>query len=85
MIIAVFPQIINDCFFWNTICSIPKSNCRNFITSWGSLLLEGQTSLNANPYMLLIPAICVALVVLAFTFIGDGLRDALDPRMRGTQ
>lgn len=56
-----------------------------FITSWGSLLLEGQTSLNANPYMLLIPAICVALVVLAFTFIGDGLRDALDPRMRGTQ
>ncbi len=56
-----------------------------FITSWGSLLLEGQTSLNANSYMLLIPAICVALVVLAFTFIGDGLRDALDPRMRGTQ
>lgn len=56
-----------------------------FITSWGSLLLEGQTSVNANPYMLLIPAICVALVVLAFTFIGDGLRDALDPRMRGTQ
>lgn len=56
-----------------------------FITSWGSLLLEGQTSINANPYMLLIPAICVALVVLAFTFVGDGLRDALDPRMRGTQ
>jgi oligopeptide transport system permease protein len=56
-----------------------------FITSWGSMLLEGQTSINANPYMLLAPAICVALVVLAFTFIGDGLRDALDPRMRGTQ
>lgn len=56
-----------------------------FMTSWGSMLLEGQTSVNANPYMLLIPAICVALVVLAFTFIGDGLRDALDPRMRGTQ
>jgi oligopeptide transport system permease protein len=56
-----------------------------FMTSWGSMLLEGQTSVNANPYMLLIPAICVALVVLAFTFIGDGLRDALDPRMRGAQ
>jgi oligopeptide transport system permease protein len=35
--------------------------------------------------MLLVPAICVALIVLAFTFLGDGLRDALDPRMRGTQ
>jgi oligopeptide transport system permease protein len=56
-----------------------------FITSWGSLLLEGQTAINAQPFLLLAPAICVALVVLAFTFIGDGLRDALDPRMRGTQ
>jgi len=56
-----------------------------FITSWGSLLLDGQTAINAQPYILLAPAICVAIVVLAFTFIGDGLRDALDPRMRGTQ
>lgn len=56
-----------------------------FITSWGSLLLEGQTAINAQPFLLLAPAICVALVVLAFTFIGDGLRDALDPRMRGMQ
>jgi oligopeptide transport system permease protein len=56
-----------------------------FITSWGGLLLEGQTAINAQPWMLLAPAICIALVVLAFTFLGDGLRDALDPRMRGTQ
>ncbi len=56
-----------------------------FITSWGALLLEGQTAINAQPWMLLTPAICIALVVLAFTFLGDGLRDALDPRMRGTQ
>ena len=56
-----------------------------FITSWGSLLLDGQVSINAQPFILLAPAICVALVVVAFTFIGDGLRDALDPRMRGTQ
>jgi ABC-type dipeptide/oligopeptide/nickel transport system permease subunit len=55
-----------------------------FITSWGVLLLEGQTAINAQPWLLLVPAICVALVVMAFTFVGDGLRDALDPRMRGT-
>jgi oligopeptide transport system permease protein len=48
-------------------------------------LLEGQTAINAQPWMLLLPAACIALVVLAFTFLGDGLRDALDPRMRGTQ
>jgi ABC-type dipeptide/oligopeptide/nickel transport system permease subunit len=56
-----------------------------FVTSWGSLLLEGQSAINAQPWMLLAPSICIALVVMAFTFLGDGLRDALDPRMRGTQ
>jgi oligopeptide transport system permease protein len=48
-------------------------------------MLDGQSAINAQPFLLLAPAICVALVVLAFTFLGDGLRDALDPRMRGTQ
>jgi oligopeptide transport system permease protein len=64
----------------------PSSDPKDiFITSWGSLLLDGQSAINAQPYLLLVPALCVALVVLAFTFLGDGLRDALDPRMRGTQ
>jgi len=56
-----------------------------FVTSWGSLMLDGQSAINAQPFLLLAPAICVALVVMAFTFLGDGLRDAFDPRMRGTQ
>ena len=56
-----------------------------FVTSWGSLMLEGQVAINTQPFLLLAPAVCVALIVLAFTFLGDGLRDALDPRMRGTQ
>ena len=55
-----------------------------FITSWGVLMLEGQTAINIQPWILLVPSICVGLVVLAFTFLGDGLRDALDPRMRGS-
>jgi oligopeptide transport system permease protein len=56
-----------------------------FITSWGSMLLDGQTAINSQPWILLSTAICVSLVVLAFTFLGDGLRDALDPRLQGTQ
>jgi oligopeptide transport system permease protein len=64
----------------------PSTNPEDiFITSWGALMLDGQSAINAQPFLLLAPAICVALVVLAFTFLGDGLRDALDPRMRGTQ
>ncbi|PKO15908.1 MAG: ABC transporter permease [Chloroflexi bacterium HGW-Chloroflexi-10] len=56
-----------------------------FITSWGALMLEGQTAINAQPWLLLSPAICVSMIVLAFTFLGDGLRDALDPKLQGTQ
>lgn len=56
-----------------------------FISSWGTLLLDGQSALNVQPWLLLTPALCVALIVLAFTFLGDGLRDALDPRLRGRQ
>ena len=53
-----------------------------FVTSWGQLMLEGQTAINSQIAILLAPAICVALIVMAFTFLGDGLRDALDPRSR---
>lgn len=60
------------------------SSSEFFVTSWGSMMLEGQTAINAQPFMLLAPAVAVALVVMGFTFLGDGLRDALDPRMRGT-
>ena len=56
-----------------------------FITSWGSLLLDGQSSINSQPWLLLTAAICVALIVLAFNYVGDGLRDALDPRLAGTE
>jgi ABC-type dipeptide/oligopeptide/nickel transport system permease subunit len=51
-----------------------------FITSWGVLMLEGQTAISIQPWILLAPSLCVGLLVLAFTFLGDGLRDALDPR-----
>lgn len=53
-----------------------------FITSWGAMLLDGQSAINNQPWLLIVPAICVATVVLAFNFLGDGLRDALDPNLR---
>lgn len=51
-----------------------------FPTSWGTMLFDGYANINSTPYMLLFPVICVALLTMAFTFLGDGLRDALDPR-----
>ncbi len=48
------------------------------------MLNDGRVAINAQPWLLVAPAVCVGLIMLAFTFIGDGLRDALDPMMRGT-
>ena len=50
--------------------------------SWGIMLNEGFIVFTGTPSMVLLPAGCIALVMLAFTFLGDGLRDALDPRMK---
>jgi len=55
-----------------------------FQTSWGMLLLWGKDAIRGQPWLLFAPAICIALIMLSFTFVGDGLRDALDPMMKGT-
>ncbi len=48
--------------------------------SWGTMLQDGYGVIFASPFPVLFPAIAIGLVMLAFTFLGDGLRDALDPR-----
>jgi len=50
--------------------------------SWGIELRNGYGSLLTTPWLSMAPGICISLLVLAFNFIGDGLRDVLDPRMR---
>jgi oligopeptide transport system permease protein len=51
-----------------------------FPTSWGQMILDGSKTYNSQLWMLLAPSLAVALTTLSFTFVGDGLRDALDPR-----
>nr|WP_321502742.1 ABC transporter permease [uncultured Dethiosulfovibrio sp.] len=51
-------------------------------TSWGALAAMAQTSFTFYPYQMFFPALMIALTMLSFTLLGDGLRDALDPRLR---
>jgi oligopeptide transport system permease protein len=51
-----------------------------FPSSWGQMILDGSKSYQSQPWMLIAPSVAVALITLSFTFLGDGLRDALDPR-----
>ena len=50
--------------------------------SWGTLIRDGYDVIFAAPHLIAVPAIAIAVLMLAFTFLGDGLRDALDPRLK---
>jgi oligopeptide transport system permease protein len=50
--------------------------------SWGSMASDGYKAIQIAPHIVLAPCIALSLTVLAFNWVGDGLRDAIDPRMR---
>ncbi len=52
------------------------------VADWGTMVSEGRTVLKKAPHVTIFPGLVIVLVALAFGFIGDGLRDALDPRSR---
>lgn len=52
------------------------------VPSWGSMINEGVKSLRSYPHQIAYPALVLSLTTLAFNFLGDGMRDALDPRIR---
>jgi oligopeptide transport system permease protein len=50
--------------------------------TWGVMINEGFVVFSTTPWAVLLPSFCISIVLLAFTFVGDGLRDALDPRSK---
>jgi peptide/nickel transport system permease protein len=52
--------------------------------AWGAMVNDGSRYLTTNPVLSLAPGLAIMLIVFAFNMVGDGLRDALDPRLRGT-
>ncbi|MBB3142337.1 ABC transporter permease subunit [Halomonas organivorans] len=52
------------------------------LTSWGVLISEGTDMMQTAPWMLLVPSVFLALTLFCLNFLGDGLRDALDPKTR---
>ncbi|MCD8337192.1 MAG: ABC transporter permease [Lachnospiraceae bacterium] len=49
---------------------------------WGAMLSDGRSYIRTNPHLLLVPGIAIALTVFAINLMGDGIRDALDPKLR---
>jgi oligopeptide transport system permease protein len=53
--------------------------------SWGSLAEDGYTAYATHPYIIIVPSVAIAWLIISAFFIADGLRDALDPRTRETR
>jgi oligopeptide transport system permease protein len=53
--------------------------------SWGSMCNDGIRTMLTHPHELVFPALFISVAVLAFNLLGDGLRDALDVRLRGRE
>ncbi len=52
------------------------------VAEWGNMIAAGQSNFQTEPWLVLFPCAAVVFTVLAFIFVGDGLRDALDPKLR---
>ena len=51
------------------------------IPSWGNIMAEGRALWQVKPYIVFFPAVFLTIAVLAVNMLGDGMRDALDPRL----
>lgn len=81
-IIVTMTLAIPEAIFTEAFLSFIGLGVSAPMASWGVLASEGVTSLRSYPFQLFYPALAISITMLSFNFLGDGLRDALDPRMR---
>ena len=95
--VVIFRHILPNClpslivlFTLNIPASILTEASLSFLgvgaqppdTSWGLMISQGQAYAFQSPWMIIAPGIAILIVVLAFNFLGDGLRDAIDPHTK---
>jgi len=81
-IIITATLLIPNAIFFEAFLSFIGLGVSAPMASWGVLASDGIQGFRSYPNLLFIPAIFISLTMLSFNFLGDGLRDALDPRLR---
>ena len=81
-IIVTLTLSVPDAIFQEAFLSFIGLGIAPPLASWGSLASDALGGYQLYPYQLAFPAIAICLTMLAFNLLGDGLRDALDPKMR---
>jgi len=71
---------IPQAIFTEAVLSFIGLGVRPPQASWGTMVQQGNEAIFSAPHLVLFPAVAIALTMLAFNFLGDGLRDALDPQ-----
>lgn len=82
VIIVSLSLSIPDAIFTEAFLSFIGLGVSAPMASWGVLCSDGINTMRAFPFQLFFPAVAISLTMLAFNFFSDGLRDALDPKMR---
>ncbi|AEI42614.1 DppC [Paenibacillus mucilaginosus KNP414] len=82
IIIVQITFVVPNAIFVESFLSFIGLGVRPPLASLGSLLSDGVKSMTIYPYKVLIPTVIFSLILMSFNLLGDGLRDALDPKMR---
>lgn len=82
MIIVSVTFLVPNAIFSEAFLSFLGIGIQIPMASWGTLANEAIPTLFTKPYQMLFPALAICLTIFALNFIGDGLRDALDPRLK---
>lgn len=81
-ILVTLTMLIPSAIFIESFMSFIGLGVTPPLASWGTLTSEAVETMRAYPHQLFFPAAAISLTMFAFNFLGDGLRDALDPRLR---
>lgn len=79
-IIITMTLAIPEAIFTEAFLSFIGLGVNAPMASWGVLAAEGINSMRSYPFQLIAPALAIGITMLGFTFFGDGLRNALDPK-----
>jgi len=90
----ILPQLIPTIIVWGTLgiaTNVMLEASLSYLgigvqpptPSWGGMIQQGQSFYRSAPWLVIFPGLAIMLTVFAFNMLGDGLRDALDPTLRG--
>ncbi|MCD6342171.1 MAG: ABC transporter permease [Spirochaetaceae bacterium] len=82
-IIVTVTMLIPSAIFIEAFMSFIGLGVSPPMASWGTMCNDALEALRTNPYQLFAPSLAICLTMFGFNFVGDGLRDALDPKLKG--